>query len=107
VVTTAHDIAEGGLACALAECAIFGGVGAKVELEGEFDVFGEGPGGFVLAAPREALEELAESLQPHGFQIMGETGGRTLDISTGVATLSVPVEAAQDSYEQSLPRRYR
>ena len=31
--SSAHDVSEGGLACALAECAIAGGVGASVDLE--------------------------------------------------------------------------
>jgi phosphoribosylformylglycinamidine synthase len=105
-VTTAHDISEGGLACALAECAIPGGIGATVDLDGDFDVFGEGPGGALLAGPREDLEQLAEALQPHGFRVVGETGGDRLDITAGVATLSVPVAAAQEAHDGSLPSRF-
>ena len=60
----AHDVSDGGLACALAEMAIAGGVGLEADLDGlveargcsgETALFGEGPGGFVLAgAAREA-----------------------------------------------------
>ena len=59
-VTAAHDVSEGGLACALAEMAIAGGVGARCDLDalieargssGETAAFGEGPGGFLLAGP--------------------------------------------------------
>jgi phosphoribosylformylglycinamidine synthase len=114
-VATAHDVSEGGLACALAECAIFGGIGAKVSLalsgglEGapvDHVLFGEGPGGVILAGPRAELERLAESLHPHGFQLIGETGGEVLDMAAGVATLCVPVAVAQEAHEKSLPRRY-
>jgi phosphoribosylformylglycinamidine synthase len=105
-VATAHDISEGGLACALAECAIPGGIGATIDLEGDFDVFGEGPGGVLLAGPREDLQQLAESLQSHGFRVIGETGGDRLDITAGVATLSVPVAAAQEAHDGSLPSRF-
>jgi phosphoribosylformylglycinamidine synthase len=114
-VSTAHDVSEGGLACALAECAIFGGIGATVSLslsgglEGapiDHILFGEGPGGILLAGPREELAGLEESLHPHGFQLIGETGGDRLDIAAGVATLSVPVTVAQEAHETSLPRRY-
>ena len=114
-VATAHDVSEGGLACALAECAIWGGIGARVSLElsGGIEgapvdhvLFGEGPGGIVLAGPSESIEGLAESLQPHGFLVIGETGGELLDIRAGVATLSVPVADAQEAHERSLPRRY-
>ncbi len=61
-LTAAHDVSDGGLACALAEVAIAGEVGLEVDLDalielrgcsGETCLFGEGPGGFVLAAPRE------------------------------------------------------
>jgi phosphoribosylformylglycinamidine synthase len=114
-VATAHDVSEGGLACALAECAIFGGIGAKVSLElsGGIEgapvdhvLFGEGPGGILLAGPRGELEKLQESLQPHGFLVIGETGGDRVDITAGVATLCVPVADAQEAHESSLPRRY-
>ena len=68
-VGTAHDISDGGLACALAEMAIAGGVGLEVDLDelveargcsGETALFGEGPGGFLLAGPRAELEALAD-----------------------------------------------
>ena len=104
-VATAHDVSEGGLACALAESAIAGGIGARVDL-GDFPFFDEGPGGVLMAGPREAIEGLAESLQSHGFQMIGETGGDRLDITTGVATLSLSVAVLQDTYERSLPRRF-
>ena len=57
-VGAAHDVSDGGLACALAEMAIAGGVGLEADLDqlvelrgcsGETCLFGEGPGGFVLA----------------------------------------------------------
>src|SRR5581483_8690288 len=43
-VSSAHDIAEGGLAVALAECCIAGGLGATVTLPGGLDPFAEAPG---------------------------------------------------------------
>ena len=55
-MTAAHDISDGGLACALAEMAIAGEVGLEADLDelveargcsGESALFGEGPGGFV------------------------------------------------------------
>jgi phosphoribosylformylglycinamidine synthase II len=103
---TAHDVSEGGLGCALAECAIANGVGARVDVGDDLSLFGEGPGGVLLAGPREAIEGLAESLQPHGFRMLGETGGDRVDIKAGVATLSVPVAAAQEAHAGSLPSRF-
>ena len=51
-----HDAAEGGLAVALAEAAIFSGVGAELSLpEDELELFGEG-GGRVVVASAEPLD---------------------------------------------------
>jgi phosphoribosylformylglycinamidine synthase len=105
-VATAHDISEGGLACALAECAVRGGTGATIDLGGGYELFGEGPGGVLLAGARDELERIEESLRSHGFRVIGETGGDRVDIAAGVATLSVPVAAAKEAHDGSLPSRF-
>ncbi len=67
---SAHDIAEGGVAVALAECCVAGGLGASVRLPRGLDPFGEAPGrGFIVSGPREALA---------GFVVIGEVGGDAL-----------------------------
>jgi phosphoribosylformylglycinamidine synthase len=77
---SAHDVAEGGVACALAECCIAGGLGASVRLPHGLDPFGEALGrGFVVSGPREALA---------GFVVIGEVGGDTLAIE-GLLELAV------------------
>jgi phosphoribosylformylglycinamidine synthase II len=88
VLRSAHDIAEGGLAVALAECCVAGGVGARVELPAGLDPFGEAPGtGFLVSGPREALER---------FQVIGTVGGDRLEIA-GVLTVGLPaLRAARD-----------
>jgi len=84
VVTSAHDVAEGGLAVALAECCLAGGVGAQVSLAGrpgggpDEALFGEGPGGFVLSGPDDALRALAAGATP--VAIIGRVGGERLRI---------------------------
>ena len=67
----AHDVSDGGLACALAEWRSPAASALEVDLDelveprgcsGETALFGEGPGGFVLAGEREPqLEALAEA----------------------------------------------
>ena len=92
---TAHDVSEGGLACALAECCIEGGIGARVPLdEGEAALFGEGPGGVVVAGPRAAVEQL------EGAIVIGEVGGDALEIE---GALSVPVGELRAAYEGAIP----
>ncbi len=73
-VTSAHDIAEGGIGVALAECCIAGEIGARVSVPEGLELFGEAPGrGFVLSGPREALSAA-------GFTVIGEVGGDDLEI---------------------------
>jgi phosphoribosylformylglycinamidine synthase len=80
VFRSAHDIAEGGVAVALAECCIAGGLGASVRLPFRLDPFGEALGrGFVVSGSREALA---------GFVVIGEVGGDALRIE-GLLDLGV------------------
>jgi len=77
---SAHDIAEGGVAVALAECCVAGGFGASVRLPARLDPFGEAPGrGFIVSGSREALA---------GFVVIGEVGGDSLKIE-GLLELGV------------------
>jgi phosphoribosylformylglycinamidine synthase len=59
-LTAAHDAAEGGLAVALAELALWSGVGAELDLEDDAVAwFGEGGGRAVVACPPAEAERLA------------------------------------------------
>jgi phosphoribosylformylglycinamidine synthase II len=82
--SSAHDIAEGGLAIALAECCLEGGRGAQIELSESdrplSELFGEAPGGFVVSGARSVLEGLAESVP---VRIIGTVGGESLEIAIG------------------------
>ena len=91
---SAHDVAEGGLAVALAECCLGGGHGAVVDFRGSGDalletLFGEGAGGFVLSGPRPALAALAREIQ---LTFVGEVAGDALVVTLdGGAELSWPL----------------
>ena len=108
-VTAAHDVSEGGLACALAEMAIAGGVGARCDVDplveargssGETAAFGEGPGGFLLAGPAEALARLGAAAEAAGvdFWVVGEVEGREIRLSAAELELSVPIAAAEGAW---------
>ncbi|MFM9141171.1 MAG: AIR synthase related protein, partial [Solirubrobacterales bacterium] len=87
-ISSAHDIAEGGLAVALAECCLAGSTGATVELDpealagGSLDaaLFGEAPGGFILSGHQGAIEELAATT---GLTVIGHVGGESLALQAG------------------------
>ncbi len=85
-LSSAHDLAEGGLAVALAECCLAGGLGADVELaaaawagDALTALFGESPGGFLVSGSQTALDELAARTSVH---LLGTVGGGTLSIAT-------------------------
>jgi phosphoribosylformylglycinamidine synthase subunit PurL len=85
---SAHDVAEGGVAVALAECCIAGGIGARIDLAGipgarEVVLFGEGPGAFLVSGPRRALAGFGRAAI-----VVGEVGGDALAIE---GTLELPV----------------
>jgi phosphoribosylformylglycinamidine synthase II len=106
-LSSCHDIAEGGLLTAVAECCLAGGVGATLDL-GPSDratthLFGEGPGGFVVSGPGEALEELAARVP---LDVFGEVGGDALVVRIGGEGLSVPLtelRAAHAELERFFP----
>ncbi|HYC82468.1 MAG TPA: AIR synthase related protein, partial [Solirubrobacterales bacterium] len=83
-LSSAHDVSDGGLAVALAEAAITGGLGCRVDLQHlrergctpEEALFGEGPGGFLVSGPRAALDAI-------GAVHLGEVGGTTVEIAAG------------------------
>jgi len=81
---TAHDIAEGGIATALAECALAGAIGAAVEIEVGEDAwqacFGEAPGGFICCGHATALAQLGERTK---VTVIGKVGGERLEIDLG------------------------
>jgi phosphoribosylformylglycinamidine (FGAM) synthase-like enzyme len=85
---SAHDIAEGGLAVALAECCVAGAIGATIRLPGGFDLFGEAPGrGLLVSGPPNALA---------AFQVIGRVGGSELEIA---GALKLAVSELRDARE--------
>jgi phosphoribosylformylglycinamidine synthase subunit PurL len=69
---SAHDVAEGGIAVALAECCIAGELGATVSLPKGLAPFAEALGrAFIVSGPEEALRELL---------VIGRVGGPSLRV---------------------------
>jgi phosphoribosylformylglycinamidine synthase subunit PurL len=105
-IGSAHDVSDGGLACALAESAIAGGRGCRVDLDplvelrgcsGETALFGEGPGGFLLSGERAALESLSGDGRADVL-LVGETGGDRVELDAAEASLSVSLEQAERAW---------
>ncbi|HEY7432100.1 MAG TPA: phosphoribosylformylglycinamidine synthase subunit PurL [Streptosporangiaceae bacterium] len=97
LLAAAHDLSEGGLAVALAECCLAGGLGCRVTLPGDpFTLlFSETPARAV-AAVRPGREAAVTALcERHGVPaaVLGATGGDNLAVS-GCFTLPLADLAA-------------
>ena len=116
LLSSAHDLAEGGLAIALAECCLAGGLGAEVELGEDFweaipplapgrgsvspastpmtaALFGEGPGGFVVSGEAHALRELGARAP---VRVIGRVGDDVLSIVEAGATAGTMITLTLD-----------
>jgi len=98
-LSSAHDVSDGGLACALAESAIGGGLGARVDLQPlrergcspEEALFGEGSGGFLVSGERAALDAL-------GATYLGEVAGSTLELAACDRSFTVGLDAVESAW---------
>jgi phosphoribosylformylglycinamidine synthase subunit PurL len=90
-LSSAHDIAEGGVATALAECCVLGGIGADVAWPaGDAMLFGEAPGrAFVVSGPGAAVAAVP------GARRIGRVGGDRLRVGP-VDVAVAELRAARD-----------
>jgi phosphoribosylformylglycinamidine synthase II len=93
-LSCAHDIAEGGLAVALAECCLAGGLGVDVRLDEPDDpsaaLFGEGPGGFLVSGTPSGVRSLGRRTP---VRVLGTVGGDSLRIALGESHVEVSLDA--------------
>jgi phosphoribosylformylglycinamidine synthase II len=96
----AHDVSDGGLACALGEMAIAGGVGVEADLDalvelrgcaGETALFGEGPGGVLLGLEPGGAAELIAAAGGAGVDALelGTAGGGRIELSAAEREVSI------------------
>ena len=82
-----HDLSEGGLAVALAESAIAGNIGCKLdiqsELKGDRVLFSESQSRFIVSLKESKLSLLEKALTANNipYSILGKIGGRDLEIN--------------------------
>ncbi len=111
LVSCAHDVAEGGLAVALAEMCLTGqGPGCTVDTEwrerSDLALFGESGCRILLTvAPERAADlEKAAAEAGVGCRRLGSTGGNAVSIKDGDQTvLQVEIQQLRDSWEATLP----
>jgi phosphoribosylformylglycinamidine synthase len=106
-VDTVHDLSDGGLAVALAEMAMAGGVGAALPevpagLATHAYLFGEDQARYLLAVDAETAPDLLYSASAQGIDalVVGVTGGDTLTLPGGQ---TIAVAELREAHEGWLP----
>jgi phosphoribosylformylglycinamidine synthase len=109
--SSAHDVAEGGLAVALAEACISQPervIGARVALKGNMRpdalLFGESQSRVLASLPRTALPRLQELARAADVSLteLGEVGGAELEVQ---GYLRTPVDMLQNEWRTALSRK--
>ena len=112
--SSAHDVAEGGLAVALAEACITRPdqpLGARVTLSNDIDgirpdalLFGESQSRVLVSLPRTSLPRLQELTQSADLSlaILGEVGGLDLDIA---GYLRLPINMLKQKWSTALVKQ--
>src|SRR5206468_8468728 len=96
LLQSAHDVADGGLAVALAESAIMAGIGVTARCD---DPFGEGDGRAVISARREHVPALVELAGTLALEELGSVGGTEIAIGDAI----LPLSEAVAIFESALP----
>jgi phosphoribosylformylglycinamidine synthase subunit PurL len=115
LVESAHDCSDGGLAVALVESALPGGVGLSVRLTGqqvapEFLLFGEDASRVVLSCDPIHLPRIKQVAEEYGVfaDVLGETGSDRVEIwADGQPVISASVVELREAYEGALERALR
>jgi phosphoribosylformylglycinamidine synthase len=106
LVDSAHDVSEGGLAVALAECTFEHGVGAELTLPPaaavDVQLFGEGPSTVLVSTTdADALVAAARAAEVPAF-VLGLTGGARLVLrdAGNQVLIDAPVDGLREVWSQ-------
>ena len=110
IILSAHDCSDGGLAVALAECAIPSGVGfvggsslARLPARWDCSFFGERQSRIVVALPEEHVAELLRLAAESNVPVLhlGRTGGHRFRLGRYA---DLPLSEVADAWENALDR---
>jgi len=115
LVESAHDCSDGGLAVALVESALPGGVGLSVRLPRqqvalEFLLFGEDASRVVLSCDPRHLPRIQQVAEEYGVfaDVLGETGSDRVEITLDdQPVISASIAELREAYEGALERALR
>ncbi|MBO9521944.1 MAG: phosphoribosylformylglycinamidine synthase subunit PurL [Nocardioidaceae bacterium] len=104
LLTSAHDLSDGGLAHALVEATLRQGIGASVTVDGDAFVglFAESAGRAVVTVPAGSVETLTALALEHGVPIrhLGRTGGESLVVE---GQFEIALDELRETWTATLP----
>jgi phosphoribosylformylglycinamidine synthase II len=106
MLSSAHDLSDGGLAQALVEASLAKGIGARVVLPAGLasfvQLFSESAGRALVSVPRSEELRFTEMCAARGLPCtrIGVTDGTTLEIQD---VLEVPLDELREAHERTLP----
>ncbi|MEY9214165.1 phosphoribosylformylglycinamidine synthase subunit PurL [Thermobifida halotolerans] len=107
VLASAHDLSDGGLAVALAESCLRGGIGCAVDLgEDPFTaLFSESAARAVVSVRPENEAAFTELCAEHGVPVarIGSVGGTALAMAHRGGRISIELTELRATYESTLP----
>jgi len=115
LIRSAHDISEGGLAVALAECSFWSRAktGSIVDLDDDIRpdalVFGESQSRIVVSVRKSDLSALLKMAGQKGVQakVIGKTsGGKIMIRHAGREIIRLPVKSLYEAWKKSIPQTF-
>jgi phosphoribosylformylglycinamidine synthase subunit PurL len=107
LLQSAHDLADGGLAVALAESCMAGEIGAVVKLKGqtsyELELFGEGPSRILISVNPDCGDQVKASAAESGLAVeeIGVVQGELLKITCGgVQVIELKLTQMEKAYRE-------
>jgi len=96
LIQSGHDLSEGGLLVALAECLLDSGLGASIEIdENDWsigDIFNESPGRFIVSIRSNDANIFEQAMSEHFCQRIGQV---TDENNLRIDSLTIDLSASQ------------
>lgn len=106
VVASAHDVSEGGLSVALAECLMnANGLGAKVTISGDLaaELFSETQSRFVVSVKKEHQAAFEQFIKARKIGEVTEDGMLRIENEHGEAVVNLSVEQMRSVWKGAIP----
>ncbi|MGZ6734655.1 MAG: phosphoribosylformylglycinamidine synthase subunit PurL [Nocardioides sp.] len=107
VISSAHDLSDGGLMHALAEPAMVSGIGVEVKIEGDAFVglFSESVARVIVTVTGENEAALVAAADEYGIALneLGATGGDAYTLSTEAGEISIPLAELTAAWKAPIP----